>query len=69
MLPAPRSDWPRADGERVPYNFVDYYHHSRTLFGLAKDTPESRPMPSADLGRVITIPKLPYDSRNMIAGE
>jgi len=38
--------------------FVDYYHRSRTHLGWEKDTPEPRPIQSADMGRVITIPEL-----------
>jgi putative transposase len=39
-------------------DFVDYYHRSRTHLGLAKDTPESRSVQSAQAGRVISIPEV-----------
>ena len=34
-------------------SFVDYYHRSRTHLGLEKDTPEPRPIQSADMGHVV----------------
>jgi len=37
---------------------VDYYHRSRTHLGLEKDTPEPRPVQSADIGRVIAMPEV-----------
>jgi putative transposase len=37
---------------------VDYYHRSRTHLGLEKDTPEPRPVQSADMGRVIAMPEV-----------
>ncbi len=49
-------------GERSLYRhlqgFVDYYHRSRTHLGLEKDSPVPRPVQSADMGRVITIPEV-----------
>ena len=36
--------------------FVDYYHRSRAHLGLEKDSPEPRPIQSADTGRVVAIP-------------
>jgi putative transposase len=39
-------------------SFVDYHHRSRTHLGSEKDTPEPRPIQSADMGRVITIPEV-----------
>jgi transposase InsO family protein len=39
-------------------SFVDYYHRSRTHLGLEKDTPEPRPVQSADMGRVIAMPEV-----------
>ena len=39
-------------------SFVDYYHRSRTHLGLEKDSPESRPIQSADIGRVIAMPEV-----------
>ncbi|MBM3756541.1 MAG: transposase [Acidobacteria bacterium] len=48
-------------GERSLYRhlqgFVDYYHQSRTHLGLEKDSPEPRPIQSADTGRVVAIPE------------
>jgi len=38
--------------------FVDYYHRSRTHLGLEKDSPEPRPIQSADTGRVVAIPEV-----------
>jgi transposase InsO family protein len=35
--------------------FVDYYHQSRTHLGLEKDSPEPRPIQSAQTGRVVAI--------------
>ena len=37
---------------------MDYYHRSRTQLGLEKDTPEPRPIQSADMGRVIAMPEV-----------
>ena len=49
-------------GERSLYRhlqgFVDYYHRSRTHLGLEKDSPEPRPIQSADTGRVVAIPEV-----------
>jgi putative transposase len=39
-------------------SFVDYYHRSRTHLGLEKDTPEPRPVQSADMGRVVSMPEV-----------
>jgi putative transposase len=39
-------------------DFLDYYHRVRTHLGLQKDTPESRPIQSAEAGRVISIPEV-----------
>jgi putative transposase len=39
-------------------DFLDYYHRTRTHLGLLKDTPESRPVQSAQAGGVISIPKV-----------
>jgi len=36
--------------------FLDYYHPTRTHLGLQKDTPESRPVQSAEAGPIISIP-------------
>jgi transposase InsO family protein len=48
-------------GERSLYRhlqrFVDYYHRSRTHLGMEKDSPEPRPIQSADLGRVVAMPE------------
>jgi len=38
--------------------FVDYYHQSRTHLGLEKDTPGPRPIQSADMGRVVSMPEV-----------
>jgi putative transposase len=38
--------------------FVDYCHQSRTHLGLEKDSPEARPVRSADTGRVVAIPEV-----------
>ena len=49
-------------GERSLYrhlqSFVDYYHRSRTHLGLEKDTPVSRPIQSADMGQIFTLPEV-----------
>jgi transposase InsO family protein len=49
-------------GERSLYRhlqrFVDYSHQSRTHLGLEKDSPEPRPIQSADMGRVIAMPEV-----------
>jgi putative transposase len=39
-------------------DFVEYYHRTRTHLGLQKDTPESRPVQSAEAGRIISIPEV-----------
>jgi transposase InsO family protein len=39
-------------------DFLDYYHRARTHLGLQKDTPEPRPIQSAETGPVISIPKV-----------
>jgi transposase InsO family protein len=39
-------------------SFIAYYHWSRTHLGLLKDTPEARPIQSAEAGRVISIPEV-----------
>ena len=38
--------------------FVPYHHESRTHLWLAKDTPESRPALSLELGPVVAIPQV-----------
>jgi putative transposase len=38
--------------------FVDYCHRSRIRLGLEKDTPQPRPVQSADMGRVIAMPEV-----------
>ena len=35
--------------------FVDFCHQSRTHLGLENDSPEARPVRSADAGRVVAI--------------
>ena len=39
-------------------SFMDYYHRSRAHLGLEKDTPEPRPIQSAEMGRVISLPEV-----------
>jgi putative transposase len=39
-------------------DFIAYYHRTRTHLGLQKDTPESRPIQSAEAGRIISIPEV-----------
>jgi hypothetical protein len=39
-------------------SFVEYYHRNRTHLGLQKDTPESRPVQSAEAGHIISIPEV-----------
>jgi putative transposase len=39
-------------------DFLDYYHQIRTYLGLLKDTPESRPIQSAQARRIISIPEV-----------
>jgi transposase InsO family protein len=38
--------------------FAAYYHQSRTHLSLAKDTPETRPVQSAEVERIVAIPQL-----------
>lgn len=38
--------------------FAAYYHESRTHLSLDKDTPETRPVQSAEVGRIVAIPQL-----------
>jgi len=38
--------------------FMDYYHRSRTHLGLEKDTPVPRPIQSADMGQIFTLPEV-----------
>ena len=38
--------------------FLDYYHRSRTHLALAKDSPEPRPIQTADAGRIVAIPQV-----------
>ena len=37
--------------------YVDYYHEDRTHLGLAKDTPEARPIEPREMGDV-AIPRV-----------
>ena len=39
-------------------SFVEYYHESRTHLSLDKDTPEPRPVQSAELGCIVAIPQV-----------
>src|SRR5207248_8469204 len=39
-------------------SFIAYYHESRTHLSLDKDTPEPRPVQSAELGRIVAIPQV-----------
>jgi hypothetical protein len=39
-------------------SFVDYYHRSRTHLGLEKDSLVPRPIESADMGRVVSMPEV-----------
>jgi putative transposase len=39
-------------------SFVTYYHQTRTHLGLAKDTPEPRPVQPPELGPVIAVPQV-----------
>src|SRR6187399_3205530 len=39
-------------------SFMDYYHRSRTHLGLEKDTPVPRPIQSADMGQIFTLPEV-----------
>jgi len=39
-------------------DFIAYYHRTRTHLGLQKDTPESRPVKSAETGHIISIPEV-----------
>jgi transposase InsO family protein len=38
--------------------FLGYYHESRTHLSLAKDTPQTRPVQGAAVGKIVTIPLL-----------
>jgi putative transposase len=39
-------------------SFMAYYHESGTHLSLAKDAPESRPVQTPELGRVVAIPQV-----------
>jgi putative transposase len=39
-------------------SFLGYYHESRTHLSLAKDSPEPRPVHSADRGAIVAIPQV-----------
>jgi hypothetical protein len=50
-----------SEPDAVPhYGFCidELYHRARTHLGLQKDTPESRPIQSAEAGPVISIPEV-----------
>ena len=39
-------------------SFLTYYHESRTHLSLDKDAPETRPVQTADVGRIVPIPQI-----------
>jgi transposase InsO family protein len=39
-------------------SFLMYYHESRTHLSLDKDAPETRPVQTADVGRIVPIPQI-----------
>jgi putative transposase len=43
---------------KILKSYFEYYHHSRTHLGLAKDTPDSRAVQLPALGRVIALPEV-----------
>jgi hypothetical protein len=43
---------------RVLSSYVDYYHRTRTHLSLDKDCPDSRPIMSPRIGRVVAIPQV-----------
>ncbi len=43
---------------RVIRSYVDYYHEDRTHLGLAKNTPEARPIEPREPGEVVAIPRV-----------
>jgi hypothetical protein len=47
-----------AEWSRHLRKFTDYYHGSRTHLSLQKDTPESRPVPAPEAGRIVAIPEV-----------
>jgi len=47
---------------------MDYYHRSRTHLGLEKDTPVPRPIQSADMGQIFTLPEVGIDPNGSALG-
>ena len=43
---------------RILDSYFEYYHRSRTHLSLGKDSPEPRPIQSAEMGRVVAVPQL-----------
>jgi putative transposase len=43
---------------RVLAGYITYYHQSRTHLGLAKDTPNRRPIQPASAGRIVAMPEV-----------
>jgi putative transposase len=43
---------------RVLFSYVDYYQSTRTHLSLAKDCPDSRPIMTPRIGKVVAIPKV-----------
>ncbi len=43
---------------RILTSYLIYYDESRTHLSLAKDTPDARPVQSADGGKVVALPHL-----------
>ena len=43
---------------RVLTSYVDYYHRTRTHLSLDKDCPDSRPIMSPRIGRVVAVPQV-----------
>jgi transposase InsO family protein len=44
--------------KRILTSTFNYYHHWRTHLSLAMDSPESRSVQSADLGKIVQLPEV-----------
>ena len=43
---------------RTLKSYFDYYHRARTHLSLEKDTPETRPVQTPELGSVVELPEV-----------
>jgi putative transposase len=44
--------------KRILTNYFNYYHHWRTHLSLGMDSPETRPVQSPVLGKVVQFPEV-----------